>query len=260
MKKPNVAVIITNYNYGAYVISAISSAAYKQDYAGDIRVYIVDDGSSDDSWDKISNLTDEVETRELNEPYYSGPLEVRQKDNIYAFRITNSGASVGRNVALWEAMEWADIFGILDSDDEYTPNKISTLVNKLIEYPEIGVAYADYSNVHPQYDKHEFKMSYSRDVLLSNCIVHSGSLIKKSEIIKVIQPNKEIYDSRLHGPGSKTFIGCTEDYDLWIRLSRVCMFVHVPQNLAIANITGMNQSSKMTVEIFQNNAKILRSR
>lgn len=52
MKKPNVAVIITNYNYGAYVISAISSAAYKQDYAGDIRVYIVDDGSSDDSWIK----------------------------------------------------------------------------------------------------------------------------------------------------------------------------------------------------------------
>ena len=45
---PNVAIIITNYNYGKYVINAIESAL-SQDYDGNIRVYVVDDGSQDDS-------------------------------------------------------------------------------------------------------------------------------------------------------------------------------------------------------------------
>ena len=257
--KPNVAIICTNYNYGEYVMDAISSAL-NQDYAGPLRVYVVDDGSSDDSWEKISSITDEYETRSIEESYYSGQIEERRKDNLYAFRITNSGASTGRNVALWQAWEWADVFGILDSDDAYFVNKVSKLIEKLMEYEEIGVVYADYDNIYPNYSKHEFKEPFNREVLLRRCIVHSGSLIKKDKLARVVMANKEFYDSRLHGPGSKPFIGCTEDYDLWLRLSKVCMITHIPEKLAIANNTGMNQSYKMTNKIFQNNAQILRSR
>lgn len=256
---PNVAIIITNYNYGKYVINAIKSAI-NQKYEGDIRVYVVDDGSNDDSWEKISTLTDEIQKTSLEESYYSGPIEKRQRNNIYAFRINNSGASTGRNVAMWQAWEWADIFGILDADDAYFEDKVKILVDKLIEYPEVGVAYADYENVYPKYKKTELKEAYSREKLLSRCIVHSNSLIKKDKLEQVLLPNKEIFDSRLHGPASKEFIGCTEDYDLWLRLSKICMFTHVPKTLAIANQTGQNQSYKMTAEIFQNNAKILSNR
>lgn len=256
---PNVAIIITNYNYGKYVIQAINSAI-NQDYLGKIRVYVLDDGSNDDSWDKISQLTEPRYEDSLNEPYYTGPIIHRQKDNIYAFRISNSGASTGRNVAMWQAWDWADIFGILDADDAYFSSKVSILVDKLLEYEDIGVAYADYDNVYLDYSKTEFKESYSRDVLLNRCIVHSNSLIKKSKIESVILPNKEIFDSRLHGAASKGFIGCTEDYDLWLRLSKVCIFTHVPKVLAIANQTGQNQSYKMTSEIFKENAKILSTR
>ena len=55
---PNVAIIISNYNYGEYVLEAIDSAL-NQTYPN-IRVYVLDDGSSDDSWDKISSITDEI--------------------------------------------------------------------------------------------------------------------------------------------------------------------------------------------------------
>jgi len=259
MSNPNVAIVCTNYNYGNYVGDAIKSVL-NQDYNGPLRVYVVDDGSSDHSWEVISSMTEPFETRTLNESYYAGPIEERRKDNLYAFRIVNSGASTGRNVAIWQAWEWADIFGILDSDDAYMPNKVSTLVEKLMEYKEIGVAYGDYDNVYPNYTKREFKQSYDRTVLLQRCIVHSNSLIKKDALGKVCQPNKEFFDSRLHGPASKEFIGCTEDYDLWLRLSKVCMMTHVPKKLAIANNTGMNQSYKMTPEMFQRNAQILSSR
>lgn len=257
--QPNVAIIITNYNYGEYLMKSINSAL-NQKYDGDLRVYVVDDGSMDDSWDKISKITEMVSIEQINESYYSGPLEKRKHGNLYAYKINNSGASTGRNVAIWQAWDWCDIFGILDSDDEYLENKTQLLVDKLTEYDEIGVAYGDYDNVNTLYSKREFKESYSREKLLSKCIVHSGSLIKKEYLEKVMLPNKEFFDSRLHGPASKTFIGCTEDYDLWLRLSKICMMTHVPIKVAIANETGQNQSARMTAEIFQQNSKILSSR
>jgi glycosyltransferase involved in cell wall biosynthesis len=256
---PNVAIIITNYNYGKYLMAAINSGL-NQEYDGEVRVYLVDDGSSDNSWDLVSEVTEEKSTFKLEELYYTGDVEHRQRGNLYAYRIQNSGASTGRNVAMRQAWEWADIFGILDSDDEYYKNKVQILVDKLLEYEDIGVAYADYDNVYPNYSKTEYKQSYSRQVLVNRCIVHSNSLIKKDKIEKVILPNGEIFDSRLHGPASKGFIGCTEDYDLWLRLSKICIFTHVPIKLAIANQTGNNQSAKMTAEIFNDNAKILGSR
>lgn len=256
---PKVAIIITNYNYGSYIIQAINSAT-EQDYSGEIRVYVVDDGSSDNSWELISQITEPQKNIALDEQYYNGEIEHRQKNNIYAYRINNSGASVGRNVAIWQAWDWADVFGVLDADDAYFPEKVSKLVSKLVEYEEVGVAYADYDNVYANYKKTEYKESYDIQILSQRCTVHSNSLIKKSVLEKIILPNKEIFDSRLHGPASQTFIGCTEDYDLWLRLSKICMFCHVPEKLAIANQTGQNQSYKMTPEIFQKNAQILGSR
>ena len=91
-------------------------------------------------------------------------------------------------------------------------------------------------------------------------MVHSNALIKKEYLEKVILPNGEIFDSRLHGPASQGFIGCTEDYDLWLRLSHYCIMCHVPESLSIVNESGQNQSMKMTPEIFQQQAQILGSR
>jgi len=240
---PKVAIIIANYNYGDYVINAIKSIE-NQTYDGPIKIFLVDDGSSDDSWDRLSKHKESKKDR----------------DKYNFIRIENSGASVARNVAIEAALDWADIFGILDSDDEYYPEKVEKLVAKLVEYPEVGVAYADYDIETPVYSKQELKPSYDRQVLLQRCIVHSNSLIKKEYLEAVRLPNGEFFDSRLHGPASQGFIGCTEDYDLWIRLSKICIITHVPECLARANEHGNNQSLKMTGEIFQKQAQILGSR
>ena len=155
---------------------------------------------------------------------------------------------------------WADIFGILDADDSYFPKKVEKLVSKLVEHKEIGVAYADYENVSPSFTKREFKTSYDKTTLMQRCIVHSNSLIKKEYLEQVRLPNGEFFDSRLHGPASEGFIGCTEDYDLWLRLSNFCIMTHVPECLGVANQHGDNQSMKMTPEIFKQHAEILGSR
>ena len=163
---PKVAIICANYNYGNYIIPAIESIV-NQDYAGELRLYVVDDGSSDDSWDKICGYINR----------YSHPTE--GQDKIYTKRIENSGASVARNVAIDMCWDWADIIGVLDADDAYYPNKVSTLVAKLVEHDEIGVAYADYKNIFPDHEKVELKQSYSKIGLKRECMVHSNALIKK---------------------------------------------------------------------------------
>jgi len=113
-----VAIITANYNYAQYILEAVNSIQ-RQTYNGPIRMYLVDDGSSDDSWEKICNITEEIDSKDMEDSFYSGPIEFRQSGNLYAYRITNSGASTARNVAIWQAWEWADVFGVLDSDDEY---------------------------------------------------------------------------------------------------------------------------------------------
>ena len=233
---PKVAIICANYNYGEYIIPAIESIL-SQTYQGPLRLYVVDDGSSDDSWEKINQFT--------------------HNSRIQAQRIENSGASVARNVAIDMCLEWADIIGVLDADDAYFPNKVEKLVEKLVEYDEVGVAYSDYENVFPHYSKREFKPSYSKIGLQQRCMVHSNALIKKEYLEAIRLPNGEFYKSALHGPASQEFIGCTEDYDLWLRLSNVCVISHVPECLAIANQHGRNQAMKMTTEIFNENAKIM---
>ena len=259
----NVAIIIANYNYGHYLMDGIESIR-KQTYKGPIQIYLVDDGSSDDSWDKICEITEPDSSEDVEEGHYTGPIESRNGENLFAYRINNSGASTARNVAIHKAWAWADVFGILDADDQYKSHKVEVLLQKLLEYTEIGVAYGDY-DIHrvfgdKNYMKYEFKQSYDREELLNRCMVHSNALIKRSALASVKLQNGEYFDSRLHGPGSQNFIGCTEDYDLWLRLSKLCMITHVPESLAIAVESGQNQSMKMTSEIFMQNAEILKTR
>jgi len=266
---PNVAVVISNYNYGEFVLDAIKSIE-NQNYEGEIRIYLVDDGSTDGSWDKITDYLSEsnyilgyVQSGEIHTPCGKEKIECLEKQGSQFIRIENSGASNARNVAIYSAMEWADVFAILDADDEYKPDKVSRLVEALELDPLIGVAYSDYDIIKTyekkNYTKEELKESYSREKLVQRCIVHSGALIKKEYIKKVILNNGEIYKTQLHGPASQGFIGCTEDYDLWIRLSDYCMMVHVPESLSIVRETGQNQSMKMTTDIFNENAKIIGS-
>ena len=245
---PKVAIICANYNYGNYIVPAMKSIM-DQTYKGPIRLFVVDDGSSDDSWEKIKGFK-----------ITYGVQNLHDVEKINVKKIKNSGASVARNVAIEMCWDWADIIGVLDADDAYFPDKVEKLVAKLVEHEEVGVAYADYENVNPDFSKREFKPAYSKERLLRQCMVHSNALIKKEYLEMVRLPNGEFYDSKLHGPASQGFIGCTEDYDLWLRLSRVCVMSHIPESLAVANIHGNNQSLKMTKEIFEQNAQTMRNR
>lgn len=252
MNKVNV--IIANYNYGDFVIPCIESVL-NQTY-DKIEIYFIDDGSSDRSWETLKDYLNpnEISTYFGNDTPYDY-MSVTNRFKINAYKTENRGASLARNFLIERSINSGHYTAILDADDEMFPNKIETLVNKLDEYEELGVAYADYIIKRDGYNLYESKESYSVRGLYRSCIVHSGSLIKNNYLKSIKLDNGEYYKSSLHGPASKGFIGCTEDYDLWFRLSKVCMFVHVPSCLTVVNEHGRNQSMRMTPEIFQDNIR-----
>ena len=247
---PDISIIIANYNYGDLVVDAIHSA-FNQTVK--CHVGIIDDGSSDNSHDNISQYL-----LKLQQTIGVSKNEIRN-DNFTYIRTENQGASAARNALIKRLWNQSDFFAILDADDIYYPNKVEKLLEEMKD-PNVGVVYSDYDILQNGYIKREYKEPYSINNLIQRCIVHSGALIRKSYLSQVLLPDNDIYDTRLHGPLSKGFIGCTEDYDLWLRLSKVCLIKHVPKSLSLVRMTGRNQSLKMTSEIFNQNAQILQQR
>lgn len=246
----NVSIIIANYNYGDMVVDAIKSAMNQTLHC---HVGVIDDGSSDDSDINIQDYFNSLGQAAFYKP------NMISNTNFTYIKTENQGASAARNTLIKHLWDQSDFFAILDADDIYYPNKVERLLTEMKD-DNIGVVYGDYDIFQDGYIKREYKEPYSSSLLLKRCIVHSGSLIRKTHLEKVLLDNGDIYDTRLHGPLSKGFIGCTEDYDLWLRLSKVCLMKHVPESLALARMTGRNQSLKMTTEIFNENAKILQKR
>lgn len=247
-----ISTIIANYNYGDYICTAIKSAisagcGFKH------KIVVIDDGSSDDSVDKIKSMV------EFSSMYYSGGLDC----NVYSSELVdlltseNKGASNARNIGIKHTWNSTDFYHILDADDFISDCKLDKMMKKMSE-PEIGIVYADYHISRPLYNKYEYKQPYDILELNKHCIIHSGSLIRKKYLEAVMLSNGDIYDRELHGPASKAFKGCTEDYDLWLRLSKVCVATHIAEPLTVVREHGKNQSMKMTGEIFQINAERMR--
>ena len=242
-----IATIICNYNYGKYVCDAIKSAV-DQTYEDHI-VVVVDDGSTDDSLDRIQGMYNDWTVT------HSCGQVIWRRGNLIVAGTSNKGASEARNLAIRIA---GPVFAIhvLDADDEAMPDKVKIMAEKMLSHNSIGVVYGDYIIDRGTYKKIEYKKPYSYDGLIRECIVHSGSLVRKAYLEAVTKDN-QYYNPKLHGPASQGYIGSVEDYDLWLRLSRVCMIVHIPQVLTYVREHGENQSMKMTNEIFAKAREIM---
>ena len=96
----SVSIVVTNYNYGRFVGQAIASALAQT--AADVEVVVIDDGSTDDSWEQIG----------------------RYGERIVARRIANSGQGGASNLGLMLARGEFVLF--LDSDDLLDPDCVAT--------------------------------------------------------------------------------------------------------------------------------------
>lgn len=102
---PTVSVIIPSYNHGRFLRQTVASVLQEQQV--DLELIVIDDGSSDDSWDILQQLA---------------ATDAR----LRVYRQANQGAHATINRGL--ALATGSFISILNSDDRYVAGRLATLV------------------------------------------------------------------------------------------------------------------------------------
>lgn len=238
---PNIAVITAAYNASQFIHKTIGSVGAQTYPKENIRHYICDDDSTDDTVGMIlDNLRDGYKTVELFDyTKYEGESLWGIQTTILALK-KNGRQGRARNHCIRAAWNWADAFVVLDADDVKYPNFISRHVEEWLVDPElIYVTYSDY-DIYDENTKltiHEFKNAYNSQFLKHSCIVSSGALISKKAFEKA-----GLYDETCSP---------AEDYHLWMKISNFGMFIHIAQNLWMYRVHEDNSTNSKNMERIQ---------
>ena len=181
----NIAVIIPTFDRQHFLGRAIDSVLSQTRPAHE--VIVIDDGSTDGT---VPWLKKEYPTVKLIEQ-------------------TNQGVSAARNAGIQQAQsEW---IALLDSDDEWFPEKLERQVKELQKYPEILFCHTD-------------EIWIRKGVRVNPMKKHQkfgGMIFSKCLDICRISPSSALFSRTLLddvGWFDETLPIC-EDYDLWLRIT-----------------------------------------
>lgn len=186
-----VSVIIPTYNSGPLVVEAVESVL-AQTYPP-AEIIVVDDGSTDDTGERLAPLAGRI---------------------VY-HRQANARVAAARNAGI--ALSRGDAVALLDADDVWHPRKLERQIEVLAQRPDVGIvatlAFAwpgpmpadhplDHDRPRPLLDEIDF----ARLVVFNPLI--TSSVVVRREVLAAAGH----FDTALFGP---------EDYDLWIRCTRL---------------------------------------
>lgn len=200
-KPPRVSVVIPAFNRGDLLIEALESVL-AQSYR-DYEIIVVDDGSTD-------------QTARLIEPYL---------DRLTYLWQPNQGVAHARNTGILKAR--GELICFLDSDDLWTPGKISSQVRFADEHPNYGLVAAEIAAFDAQGDyAHRAKASLYRirngfvleHLLFSNWIQTSTVMVRRECLEKV-----GLFDEDVGQFG--------EDWLLWMRVAAEFPVYFLPEPL-----------------------------
>lgn len=181
-----VSVIIPTFNRARRVTRAVSSVLYQT--FRDYEVIVVDDGSTDDTIDRLAQFERHI-------------LLLRHKENL--------GVSAARNSGFRNAR--SPFIAFLDSDDYWLPGKLATQVGFFERRPDAVACQTEEiwirsgRRVNPR-KKH---IKPSGDIFLPSlklCLVSPSAVMVRASLL---------HDVGLFDEG----LPACEDYDLWLRIS-----------------------------------------
>ncbi len=190
---PFFSVVVSVYNKANFVEKTIASIL-RQSFSG-FELIVVDDGSTDDSLEKLYSIEDE---------------------RITIYPTKNQGVSKARNYGLSKAK--CNYIALSDGDDIWLENHLSELKTLIEAFPNCGI-YAT------SYEKHFFER-YVTQPKFSN-VDHPffgivGDYFRTSLVDNILWTSavaipKQVIDDGFVFDES---IGCGEDIDLWIRIAK----------------------------------------
>ena len=240
MSVPKVTIVIPNHNYSQWIASCLTSVA--DDPYTNRSIVIVDDGSTDDSVEKLCGLLCINPKKIFENSIYDGSFE-----NIPVKLCVSKparGPSAARNMGIKLAWDNTDIFGFLDADDMYLPGKTRKSVNMILQDPaNIGAVYTDYDTVNTTNGNkiRVYNEPFHLGNLLKRCHVHSACMVNKMALDKC-----GLYDEEMR---------TCEDWDLWLRISEKFIITHIPESLMHVRVGMHNSTNSVNQETWQKNWK-----
>lgn len=182
---PLISVVIPTYNRAHMVCEAIDSVL-AQDYAP-FELIVVDDGSTDDTPDRIGAYGDRI--RVLTQE--------------------NKGVSAARNAGIHMAQ--GDFLAFLDSDDLWEKQKLSCQMDFFKAHPHMLICQSEEiwirkgKRVNPM-NKHKKLSGMLFEPYLHLCLISPSAVMIKRELLETVG----LFDESLPA---------CEDYDLWLRIA-----------------------------------------
>jgi len=206
--RPHVSVVIPVYNRGELLKRALRSVL-EQSY-GDWEAIVVDDGSTDGTGGSAAGFSD-PRLRVLRHPSRRGPAAARN---------TGIAESRGR------------IITFLDSDDEWLPGKLARQVEVFHQGPaEVGVVYTATRRLFKGQEYLIPPASAGRKegdlfgpILRGAYLVSTPAAAVKKECLDAAG----LFDETLPA---------LEEWDLFLRLAKVCRFGYIPEALTVSHYT-----------------------
>lgn len=197
---------------GAEHLPASVGSVLQQTFS-DWELVVVDDGSTDGSFDWLQRQTD---TR------------------LVVMRQSNQGVSAARNAGLARAS--APYVAFLDADDTWAPSFLERMLKTLQAHPEAVLAYCGWQNLGLAGGRGEpfvppdYETPNKRETLFAGCRwpVHAA-LARR--------------DAVLAAGGFNPALKNAEDYALWLEIAATEPVLRVPEVLAFYHFHGGEQAS-----------------
>jgi len=198
MPDPLVSVILPTYNRPTMLVNALISL-FNQTYR-DFEIIVVNDGGDD-----IENMITSLGS-------YRNITYVKHNTNRGTAAAKNSGIRIARGKYI----------AYLDDDDMYYPEHLETLV-RVLEDSGNKVAYTDAYRAHQEKRNGEY-VTVKKDVPYSFDFDHDRILISNFIPILCVMHEKSCIEEV---GGFDESLQTHEDWDLWIRMSRKYIFMHI---------------------------------
>ena len=230
---PKVTVLMPVYNGERYLRAAMASIL-TQSFT-DFEFLIIDDGSTDASWELITACPD---------PRIRA---VKNESNLLLAGVLDKGLRLARG----------EYVARMDCDDVSLPERLALQVEYLDAHPEVGVLGTGYIPIDGQDRPLEGAMLYPEGhhqllwlMLFENPLAHPSAMLRREAALRAGGYDSDVIRGR------ERFSG--EDYDLWRRMAGDCKLATLSQPLLLLRKHGGNVTLVHQLENEKNSAAIRR--